>query len=67
MDDRDDSSTLSLVEDKQNDVEFTRLAREEALAHLYHRATYRSQTAENRNAALLDLHDQPVSAAEREL
>ena len=75
MDDRADSSTLS-VEDKQNGLEFARAALreggsteavftargEEALDH--HRAAYRSQATENRNAALLDLHHQQSGVAE---
>jgi hypothetical protein len=81
-DDRDYSSTLWLVEDNQNDVESTLAALsegrpiegvfiardgEEAIDYLLRRAAYRSQGAENLNARLLDLNDQPSSAAEREL
>ena len=82
MHDRDYSSTLSLVEDKQNGLEFTRAALNEggptegvfttrdeegALDHLLRRATYRSQAAGNPTAGLPGLNDQPSSAAEREL
>ncbi len=76
-----DGSTLSLVKDKQKGLEFTCAASSkgrltegvfvardvEALDYLYRRAAYRSQATENRNAALLDLHNQPSSTAEWDL
>jgi hypothetical protein len=47
----DNGSTLLLVEDD----------------HLYRRAAYRSQVAENPRAASLELNNQPSGAGEREL
>jgi hypothetical protein len=74
MDDRDNSRTLSLVEDDHNDIEFTLVALREGIFvardeknpdYLFHRATYRSQAVENPKAAPHHLNDQPHSAVRR--
>jgi hypothetical protein len=73
----DNSGTLLLVEDDQNDVQSTLAALsegafiartgEEALDYLLRSATYRSQAAENPRTGLPALNAQLASAAEREL
>ena len=74
MDDRDNSRTLSLVEDDHNDIEFTLVALREGIFvardekipdYLFRRATYRSQAVENTKAAPHHLNDQPHSAVRR--
>jgi hypothetical protein len=74
MDDRDNSRTLSLVEDDHNDIEFTLVALREGdfvardeknPDYLFRRATYRSQAVENPKAAPHHLNDQPHSAVRR--
>jgi hypothetical protein len=74
MDDRDNSRTLSLVEDDHKDSEFTLVALREGIFvardeknpdYLFHRATYRSQAVENTKAAPHHLNDQPHSAVRR--
>ena len=68
MDDRDYTTTLLLVEENQNDVESSLSASSEGrLDYFLRRAAYRTQTAENPNARLLGLNDQPSSAVEWEL
>ena len=74
MDDRDNSRTLSLVEDDHNDIEFTLVALREGIFvardemnpdNHFRRATYRSQAVENTKAAPHHLNDQPHSAVRR--
>jgi hypothetical protein len=68
VDDRDYSSTLSLVEGNQNDVESTLSASSEGrLDYLLLRAAYRSQPAEDPKARLFGLNYHPSSAVGREL
>ena len=64
----DDSCTLLLVEDEQNDVESTLSASSERrLDYLLRRAAYRTGGAEYPNARLLGLNDQTSGAVELEL
>jgi len=64
----DDSSTLLLVEDNLNYLEFALSACSEGrLDYLLRRAASLSQGAEYPSTRLLGLNDQPSSAVERDL